>query len=376
MTEGVHDLTLIVKVVQGCNLRCTYCYAAPAEYHSIRVMSVEVVERLIREALSAAVYRVEFCWHGGEPLLAGRDFFAKAIALQNRYKLPSQIVINSIQTNGTLIDEEWIDFFEANGFGAGVSLDGPSFWHDRQRPFANGGGSHAQVMRAIHLWRARGQSIPVLCVVTSATADKARDLFSFFIDAGVRDIDFLPCFKTNRMQNKAYDSVINAHEFTDFMIEMFDLWWQTDNPAIRIRYFENVLQGLFGGQPTLCKFAGTCHHFLTIDIDGTVWPCDSFMGENDFAFGNIFDTKLEEILAGKRRLRFIANSKKINRKCVCCKWFSICKGGCTYYRYMQRGRFDDKDYYCPARIFEHIRRAAYAAASSLEVVRSSIEENA
>jgi uncharacterized protein len=331
-------------------------------------MSVEVLETLICETLSTVASRVEFCWHGGEPLLAGRDFFVKAITFQNQYKLPSQIVINSIQTNGTLVDDEWIDFFETNGFGAGVSLDGPSVWHNRQRPFINGGGSHAQVMQTIRLWQARGQSVPVLCVVTSATADKAHELFSFFINAGIRDIDFLPCFKTKQMEGNAFDNVINARAFTDFMIEMFDLWWRADDPAIRIRYFENVLQGLFGGQPTLCKFAGTCNHFVTIDTDGTVWPCDSFMGEKKFAFGNILDTKLKGILTGERRLKFVANSTKVNRKCTHCKWFRMCKGGCTYYRYMQRGRFDDKDYYCPARIFEHIRRAAYSTASSLERV--------
>ncbi len=363
----MQDLKVIVKVVRGCNLQCTYCYAGNFQFQPLHIMSRDVLERLIRESLSIATGRVEFCWHGGEPLMAGRDFFSEAIALQNRYKLPEQIIVNALQTNGTLVDEEWIEFLEKNDFGPGVSIDGPAALHNQQRPFANGVGSHAQIMQAIRLWQERGHSIPILCVVTSSSANHPADLFEFFVSAGIKSIDFLPCSKINRTTGKVFDDGVSPQAYADFMIEIFNRWWQLDDPTIRIRYFENILQGLLGGRPTLCKFAATCSHFLTVDTDGTVYPCDDFVGEADFAYGNILETDLKVMMAGEQRTRFVKEVVQVGRVCSNCKWFEICKGGCSYYRYMRRGRFDDVNYYCLARkrIFEHVSQVALPVVDSI-----------
>lgn len=367
----MQDLSVIVKVVRGCNLRCTYCYAGNYQFQSLSVMSREVLERLIRESLSIASSRLEFCWHGGEPLLAGRRFFSEAIALQNQYKSPEQKIVNALQTNGTLVDEEWIEFLEKNDFGPGVSIDGPAILHDQQRPFANGAGSHSQIVQAIRVWQERGHSVPILCVVTSASANHPVELFDFFIKNGIKSIDFLPCSKINRTTGRVFDDGVSPQAYADFMIKVFNRWWQLNDPTIRIRYFENVLQGLLGGRPTLCKFAATCSHFLTIDTDGTVYPCDDFVEEPDFAYGNILETDLKVMMAGERRARFVKEVMQVGRVCSDCKWFEICKGGCSYYRYMRHGRFDNVNYYCLARkrIFEHVSRVALPVA---DIVRGRL----
>jgi len=305
----MQDLKVIVKVVSGCNLRCTYCYAG--NYHSRLpyVMSREVLERLVRESLSIAPGRVEFCWHGGEPLLAGQEFFSEAISFQNQYKSPEHKIVNSLQTNGTLADEAWIEFLEENDFGTGVSIDGPAAMHNQQRPFISGAGSHEQTLQAIRLWQERNHSIPILCVVSSTTAKHPIELFEFFVGAGIRSMDFLPCSKINHSTGQLFDGGVSPQEYADFMVEVFDQWWQLDDPTIRIRYFENVLQGLLGGQPTLCKFAATCAQFLTVDTDGTVYPCDDFVGEDQFAFGNILETDLKIIdIIGNKDLLLLDSS--------------------------------------------------------------------
>jgi uncharacterized protein len=144
------------------------------------------------------------------------------------------------------------------------------------------------------------------------------------------------------------------------MIQVFDLWIKDDNPNIRIRYFDNILTGLLGGKPKLCKFAGTCSNFITIDCNGDIYPCDNFVGYEELKFGNILSDELQTVIESDKYKNFVKNINVISSKCSECEWYQICRGGCVYYRYMFRQSFSDENYFCEARkrIFKHAEERA------------------
>jgi len=162
-----HSLTVIIKVISACNLACRYC---DADIYSNRQLSLDTISQIIKKALDYAD-RVEFIWHGGELLLMGIQFYEKVIELQKRYKREGQTIINSLQTNGTLINQEWVDFFKANDFHVGVSLDGPPEVHNANRIFKSGQGSFEQVMRGIGLLKENGVNFGVVAVITKENGE-------------------------------------------------------------------------------------------------------------------------------------------------------------------------------------------------------------
>ena len=183
------DLSLIFKVVSTCNLACRYC---DADIYSNRRMSLDMVSQVIAKALDYAD-RVGLIWHGGEPLLMGIQFYEKVVELQKRYKREGQTIKNNLQTNGTLISQEWVDFFKANDFHVGVSLDGPPEVHNETRVFRSGQGSFEQVMRGIRLLRENGVKFGVLAVITKETMRLgAKRFLDFFIENGIFNIGILP----------------------------------------------------------------------------------------------------------------------------------------------------------------------------------------
>lgn len=353
------DVKAIVKVVEGCNLRCRYCYAGNFQELQIRVMPLPILEKLTKNMLECGAARVEFCWHGGEPLLAGREFYEHALYYQQKYMQPGQHVINAMQSNGTLLTNEWLDFLTSNDMGVGISIDGPASIHDVQRPFADGSGSSSAVIKAIQMWQEKTGGISVLCVVTKDSVRQPELLFDSLIDFGITSMDFLPCSKISKATGSIFRDGVSPQEYGEFMNRVFDSWWARNDPSIRIRFFENVLQGLLGGRPSLCKFTRSCAKFFTFDVDGTVYPCDDYLGIGDFAYGNIMDLDIHDILVSEKRQRFISLVEDVAPNCRNCNWFSLCNGGCSFYRYMSRGRFNDVNYYCAARrkIFEHISHA-------------------
>lgn len=353
------DLKAIVKVVEGCNLRCRYCYAGNFQELPVRVMSLTVLEKLTKEILESGAKRVEFCWHGGEPLLAGQEFYEHALEFQHNYSQQGQTVVNAMQSNGTLLTDKWFEFLESNDMGVGISIDGPAHIHDAQRPFADGSGSSTEVLQAIRRWQEQAQGVPILCVVTKDSVRQPELLFDSLLEFGIKSMDFLPCSKISSATGSMFKDGVSPQEYGEFMTRVFDRWWNNNDPSIRIRFFENILQGLLGGRPSLCKFTRSCSKFFTFDVDGTVYPCDDFLGIADFSYGNILEVDLEDILLSERRQDFISLVEDVAPKCRDCSWFSLCNGGCSFYRYMSRGRFTDVNYYCAARrrIFEHVKHA-------------------
>ncbi len=329
-------------------MACRYC---DADIYSHKRISFELLAHLVKKALKTGA-EVNFVWHGGEPLLLGREFYRKAVWLQQRFKLPEQHITNSLQTNGTLLDDAWLDFFDQAGFSIGLSLDGPAQSHDKQRVLAKGAGSFEKVMRAARLMQERNREFGVLAVVTEDTIRLgAKELFRFFVDNGLKKFDLLcqhPAINVGRGE------YIPRHAHSRFLREVFDLWLAEDDPEICIREFDSILRRLIGGQHTFCVLAGGCiGKYYAIDPDGSIFHCDEFMFDPNYNLGNIRTTDFRE-LQNTDKFQYLNRENNENIRALDCPWISICNGGCPKDRYINR-IFGVKDRCCGfAELIEHI----------------------
>ena len=340
-------VTLIIKVTNSCNLNCSYCYYLEASRtNRIETMNQKVIEKAIKSRLDFEGKEVRFIWHGGEPLSVGLDFYKKVIQFQEKYKKTNQRIINSLQTNGALLSDEWALFLKETDFKVGVSIDGPEVIHNYNRKLNSGAGSFTEVMKGIETLRKVGLDFGTLTVVTKDSLPYAQEIYRFFVENGINAMDFLPHAELNPRTRAFYMNCVTPLEFYSFLVRVFDLWFEENNPNIHIRTFENILTGLLGGEPTLCKFAGTCSKFLTVQPNGDIYPDDNYTCYDELRFGNLLTTSLDEILMGDRYQTFAQDVMVKKSQCTACKWYSLCNGGCSYRRYMLNHSFYDKEYFC------------------------------
>lgn len=272
---------------------------------------------------------------------------------------------NVLQTNATLLNRDWADFFFENRFGIGVSLDGPQWLHDLNRRYVSGGGSYSDVLAGIALLKARGITPGVLAVVTKHSLGHEEEIYHHFDSVGLRSFDFLPCVEIDFERSVPGRPVLLAGsleqgEYGRFMSRIFDLWMMQDNPDIQVRSLMQVLKGLLGGRPGLCKFSGRCHEFLTLEVNGDVSACGNLsygnlQGQEELIFGNINTHTLADIMNSPAR-RTYEGRLRIPEKCRRCTYNSICNGGCSKYRYMWEGEFLSQNYLCrdSIQIFNHV----------------------
>jgi uncharacterized protein len=342
-----------MKPVIGCNLACKYCYMGCAKTTPITVMSYSILEKVMVDLGALGLPQLEFNWHGGEPLLAGMQFFDTALKFQQKHLPPNCSVRNSLQTNGTLLNMDWVTFLDENSVGVGVSIDGPEDIHNFMRPCRNGLGSFSSVMKGIScLRKSKGNNrhIHALPVISKRSLHHSDRIFSFFLDNNIFNFAFTPCFPKcdGLMENKIIDEThISAHEFATFMIAICSQWFGLDNDRIEIRFLSEIAKMILGGQSTLCIFqkSSCCAKFLTIDALGNVYPCDCYMS-GKFVLGNITKTGIAQILASQNHERFSHRVRTLPKPCTRCTVFSICGGGCSYYRYFTNGTFEHTNYYC------------------------------
>ncbi|MDT7906369.1 MAG: radical SAM protein [Sulfolobales archaeon] len=343
-------ITLIVKVVSTCNLACRYCDADT--YSNLR-MSLDTISQIIKKALNYADH-VEFIWHGGEPLLMGIQFYEKVVELQKRYRREGQTIVNTLQTNGTLISQEWVDFFKANGFHVGVSLDGPPEVHNANRIFRNGQGSFEQVMRGIRLLRENGVKFGVLAVITKETVRLgAKRFLDFFIENGIFSIGILP---QRPALNIGRTDALPREEFEKFAIELFDYWYSLDDPRIRIREFDAILSRILGARSGFCIFSGDCvGRFLGITPDGDVYHCDEFMFDERYKLGNVREQTFEEMLNPMNpKLLRIRLETEGTKKSISCKYSKICNYGCPKDRYVLSKVYNEEGTCGWCNVIDHI----------------------
>lgn len=339
----MENLGLIVKATRLCNLRCTYCHDWRSRAER---MSFETLALLTKHSvMSEGRPNVEFIWHGGEPLLLGIDFYAKAIFLQEHFRAPGQGLANSLQTNGTLVTAEWCKFFRDSGFNIGVSIDGPRHLHDVNRRSASGRGTFDDTLRALELLNRHDVPYGALMVLNRrALAIGPEALFDFFADdLGIKSWDYLPVRPTNEIALGIGDAdYVTPDEFSDFMIRTFDKWYGHHDSALDIRELTALLKSVLGGTPTVCTLAGDCiGEYFHVESNGDVYHCDKFLGDVEYLVGNFRTESFSEIRRSEAIRKLVEGEQRELSDLSSCSWYSICHGGCPHDRYVARRYLSD-----------------------------------
>lgn len=300
-------------------------------------MSREVLERALASALAAGVEH--FIWHGGEPLLAGLNFFQQAIAMQEKHNCSGRMIRNSVQSNGIALNEEWLNFFQKHEFRISISLDGPS--HDRHRRNPLGQGSLQQVLNSIS--RLQDQQLPfgVLAVITHKMSVSPQDFFAFFADLGLEGFQVSPCAWSPEL-------AVSPEEYADFSLGIFAAWLKSGLLQMQVGPLEQIAATFLGQPPSLCWMAGTCSKFVGIEPDGSVWPCcDRVLPSQKYCWGNVLKENLADILKNNKAEQFRTKDQRCQEQhCLSCQWHFVCKGGCAYQRILHGGTADEPDPFC------------------------------
>jgi uncharacterized protein len=296
-------------------------------------MSFETLSRLTADALRGGG-PAHFIWHGGEPLLLGRDFYKKAVWLQQKFRRDGQLITNTLQTNGTLLDDEWLDLFNGFEFSLGLSLDGPAELHDKNRVLRGQQGTFDKVMQAVSLMRSRQQGFGVLAVVTDdAIRLGARAFFEFFVQNDLKTFAIL-CQRPAIIAG--HEAYVDRDVHSEFVKEIFDIWFELDDPEVRIRDFESITRALLGCDHTTCLLAGGCiGRYVAIDPRGNIYHCDEFMTDEAYRIGHVTDGGLSAALTSREVVALREENERELAQ-IDCKWLPICNGGCPKDRYVSR----------------------------------------
>lgn len=321
-----------------CNLDCHYCFYLKKEklYPDAHFrMSDELLESYTRQYIAAQkVPEVTFAWQGGEPTLMGLDFYRKAVAFQDQYRRPGMRIVNAFQTNGTLLDDAWCQFFHDHNFLIGLSIDGPQHLHDTYRQDKGGRATFPRVMRALDLLRRHNVEFNTLTCVNAANSDHGLDVYRFLRDeAGSRFMQFIPIVERDNETGfqeglKLTSRSTTGPQYGRFLIDVFDEWVRHDVGQVFVQIFDAALARWTGQRPGLCIFEETCGQGLAMEFNGDLYACDHFV-EPRYFLGNIQESQLETLAAKPEQHAFgEAKRDTLPQYCRDCEVRFICNGGC------------------------------------------------
>lgn len=342
-------VSMLIKPASGrCDLRCKYCfYEDVSEHrqdHDLGLMTEQTAELMIAQAMDCARHRVSFAFQGGEPMVRGLPFFQRFMELERKYLRPGLTVEHSIQTNGTLIDEDWARFFRDNRFLVGLSLDGTKDLHDANRVDPRGKGTWNTVTRALALLQKWQVDVNLLCVVTGPAARRGQAVYQNLKRLGGRYLQFIPCLDPLEEERGGHPFSLTPERYGKFLCTVFDLWYQDweRGDYVSIRLFDDYVHLLAGQNAGTCATAGTCGRYFVVEGDGSVYPCDFFVLDQ-WRMGRLGEQTLAELAESETALRFCREGRGAPRECGDCQWLPLCNGGC---------RRDwigmDRNYHCAA----------------------------
>lgn len=336
-----------IKIVGDfCNLRCSYCRNRDFDQNKKTVMTIEILEKVfcLLESLPQKLIRVN--WHGGEPLLAGRDFFNQILLLEHKHS--DKIWINSVQTNATLVDENWAKYFHNNHFNIGVSVDGDEQTHDLDRIDAHGVGTYKRVMCGVESLRQHHINPNIICTVTKKSVLKARAILISLVNAGFREIAFNAFYNTASVRREDVYG-LNDREWLLFLIEIFETWLSINNPNVHVREIDGILAWVKSKSMNSCTYKGMCHQWFAIDHLGNIYPCERF-GKN-ICFGNVDSLNSFQELLNKQIFKdWVNEGVLLPSKCLSCNLFHLCHNGCRSHRDIENGDSVPIYAYCESRI--------------------------
>ncbi len=291
LTSGLPSMMPIIKIVgDWCNLRCDYCLYYTNNQEKKTVMDKELLEKFIKEYLDNFEGHLKFTWHGGEPLLAGIPFFKRIIALQKKYRKKNQFILNTIQTNGTLITQQWADFFKTHKFRIGISLDGIKQAHNKFRKDKHGKGTFNKTLQGLKILQKNKVPAGILHVLTRSNLNTVKQNLDFFVnELGIKNIATSVYLPSNNPGMK--NEEITNEELTQFYKTLIKFWIDQDNKLLQIRDIDNFIAGIIGKQASLCSFGGTCSSFFLWNTMVKYILVINFR-ENRIFYGEIFPGSL------------------------------------------------------------------------------------
>lgn len=334
-----------------CNLACDYCYYLEKsklyQESPKHIMSDELLEKFIKEYIeSQTMPQVLFTWHGGETLMRPLSFYQKVMELQRKYAR-GRTIDNCIQTNGTLLNDEWCRFFHDNNWLIGVSIDGPQEFHDEYRKNKQGKPSFMKVMQGINLLNKHRVEWNALAVVNDFNADYPLDFYHFFKEIGCRYIQFTPIVERifrhddgrhlaaveEGNNEKLADFSVTPEQWGNFLCTIFDEWVKNDVGEYFIQLFDATLANWVGEQPGVCSLAKTCGHAGVMEFNGDVYSCDHFVFPQ-YKLGNIYSKTLVEMMYSDKQQQFGRNKfDSLPSQCKECQYLFACNGECPKNRF-------------------------------------------
>ena len=350
----------------ACNLDCTYCYYLSKEQllgQDRKRMSDAVLESYISSYIASQdAEEIAFTWHGGEPTLLGIGFFEKVVQLQAQYRPAGRRIVNDIQTNGTLLDDDWCAFLAANAFIVGLSIDGPRALHDAYRPTKTGQGSFDAVLAGAARLRAHGVPFGTLSVVNRQTAKHPLEIYRFLRDElGSRMMQFIPCVEPRQFEHTAPDrhrdadlaaigtprarashshSVVTpwsvaSPDWGRFLAAIFDEWAAHDRGRVKVNLFESFLLQLNGQPSLMCISSPVCGKNIAVEHDGSVFSCDHYVYP-EHRIGNVVENSLAEMVFALPQLEFGLNKfNTLPSECRKCPYLNLCWGECPRTRLLK-----------------------------------------
>lgn len=365
---------MLKPVGAHCNLACDYCYYLEKlnlyQETTKHVMSDALLEKFIKEYIeSQTTNEVLFTWHGGETFMRPLSFYQRAVELQQRYAYGRQID-NCIQTNGTLLTEDWCRFLHDNRWLVGVSIDGPQEFHDEYRKNRQGVPSFVKVMKGIHLLNKYQVDWNAMAVVNDFNADYPLDFYHFFKDIGCHYIQFTPIVERIRRHNDGRhlaavdeeesdlaDFSVSPEQWGTFLCTIFDEWVQQDVGDYYIQLFDSTLANWIGERPGVCTLAKTCGHAGVMEYNGDVYSCDHFVFPQ-YKLGNIYTKSLLEMMYSDKQQAFgQAKSSLLPQQCRQCPYLFACHGECPKNRFCKtKDGESGLNYLCKGyyRFFDHV----------------------
>ena len=388
-----------------CNLDCEYCFFLSKEmlYPGSRFrMADDLLESYLRQLIEAHARspEVTVAWQGGEPTMMGLDFFRRSVALAEKHRMPHQQIAYTIQTNGTLIDDEWAAFFKENGFLVGVSIDGPKEIHDTYRVDKGGKGSYDRVMTGLSHLQERGVDWNALTTIHAANQRHGREIYRFLRDeCGARFMQFIPIVEratpeTLPIANEGWGEGVKGRPlyvqegdlltersiapegYGRFLIDVFEEWVRRDVGEVFVQMFDVALANWHGEPPSLCVHSETCGLALAIEHSGDLYSCDHFV-EPAFKLGNIKDKHMIELIASPQQKKFGLDKRdRLPRFCRECDVRFACHGGCPKDRFTADPYGEPGlNYLCPSfkAFFHHVDGPMRAMSELLTAGRAPSE---
>lgn len=354
---------IITKPVgSSCNLNCEYCFYLEKSHivqdagESSQIMSDELLEHFIKsyiETQPEGTSEIDFAWQGGEPTILGRSFFEKVVTLQNKYRRSEMNVHNSIQTNATLITEDFARFFKENNFLIGISIDGPEAIHNHYRKYPDGRGSFKDVMKGYELLVKAGVDVNTLTVVQNHNADFPYEIYDFLCSIDSSYMQFIPVVE--HLENRVLERSVTAKQFGNFLNVIFDHWKSKDIGKRFVQHFDLFLGRYLGYPPTLCVHAPACGRAMALEHNGKLYSCDHFVDEDHY-LGRITEKSIPEMVDGSFQTDFgWSKSTGFTEECRKCEYLQLCYGGCLRNRLLRSGERKKHNCLCEGykMFFEH-----------------------